>query len=96
MKTTVTSIFGVPGRFFEGEFPDTVCFVPQALVASGHLDQAKYVLEGWASLNIKAQPLNRRLGSHLFPNLKQPVADPRRYTDFKHKLERLRPHAVAA
>ena len=96
MKISITSVFGVPGRFYEGEFPGTICFVPLALVASGQLDQPKYVLEGWASLNIKAQPLHRRLGSHLFPDLKKPVADPGRCAETKHELERLRPRAVAA
>jgi hypothetical protein len=96
MKIMTTSVFGVPGGFYEGEFPGTICFVPAALISAGQLDQPRYVLDGWASLNIKAQPLDRRLGSHLFPDLTKPVADPQRCAETKHELERLRPRAVAA
>ena len=28
MKIMTTSVFGVPGGFYEGEFPGTICFVP--------------------------------------------------------------------
>jgi hypothetical protein len=78
-----------------GLAPDTICFVPLALVEKAQLDRAKYVAGEWASLNIKAQPLNRRLGSHLFPDLRKPVADLARCEPTRLALERLHPSPAA-
>jgi hypothetical protein len=90
-KGPATVVLGMPGRFYGGEIPDTICFVPLALVEKAQLNRAMYVAGEWASLNIKAQPINRRLGSHLFPDLKKPVADLARCEPIRLALERLHP-----
>ena len=69
-------VLGVVGRFFEGEIPGTVCFVPNSLASRRKLDECQYLLQGWASLNIKAQPVELRIGSHLFPDLTKPCDNP--------------------
>ncbi len=60
-KGTATTVLGVTGRFYQGEVPGAICFVPLVLVEESRLNCAKYVAGQWASLNIKAQRLNRRL-----------------------------------
>lgn len=72
MKIRLFTLLDTVGAFFEGEIPGTVCFVPNSLVNGGKLDEGQYMLQGWASLNIKAQPRDLRVGSHLFPDLKRP------------------------
>lgn len=67
-----STVLDTVGSFFEGQIPRTVCFVPSSLISGGKLDEGQYVLQGWASLNIKAQPRDLRVGSHLFPDLKKP------------------------
>lgn len=63
-------VFDVPGNLYEGQIPGTACFVPDSLVKRGKLNEGQYVSQGWATLNIKAQPLGA--GSHLFPDLSKP------------------------
>ncbi|HYG35913.1 MAG TPA: hypothetical protein VEC99_14070 [Clostridia bacterium] len=96
MKLQKCRILGVEGNFYQGEVPDTICFVPFSLIISGKLDEANYVLLGWASLNLKAQPLERRLGSHLFPDLKKPIVDLSRCEAIREEIERLRPQTPQA
>lgn len=83
------SLFGVTGSFFEGQIPDTICFVPDSLVKEGLLDEGLYVVQGWAALNIKAQPFG--IGSHMFPNLMKPIEDEALCAKRCETLIRLRP-----
>jgi hypothetical protein len=68
------NVLGFEGAFFAGEVPGTICFVPASMLLGGQLDRAAYVAQEWASLNIHAQRPELRLGSHLFPDLKQPMS----------------------
>jgi hypothetical protein len=70
MKTL--SVLGSEGYFYEGEFSGTICFVPASAIQAGRLNEALYVAQGWASLNIKAQKPRGGVGSHLFPDLDKP------------------------
>ena len=87
------SILGALGSFFEGTFAGTICFVPRRLIRNGALDDAQYVVEGWASLNIKAQTPRNGIGSHLFPNLDKPCTDVVRCERLKARIEQLRPES---
>lgn len=89
-------VLGTKGTFYEGTLPGTVCFVPFALVESGRLNEGQYVLQGWASLNIKAQQPRGGIGSHLFPNLGKPYADPEGCALLKQRMEQLRPQPITA
>jgi hypothetical protein len=60
------------GRFFKGEISGTVCFVPDSCVIRGRLNAGRYIVQGWASFNRKANPSG--FGSHLFPDLGKPLA----------------------
>jgi hypothetical protein len=95
MRIHTESVLDVEGAFFSGDVPGTVCFVPTSMLSAGQLDRATYVAEGWASLNIHAQPPELRLGSHLFPDLKKPVTQSAAQ-ETKTRLQRLRPQAVGA
>jgi hypothetical protein len=37
------TVISVNGTFYDGEFPDTLCFVPSALIQGGPLDEGQYV-----------------------------------------------------
>lgn len=91
----VDNLLGVEGTFYAGEVPGTVCFVPASMVSEGQLDRARYVADGWTSLNIRAQPSEPRLGSHLFPDLKKPVSAAAVGT-IRRRLEKLSNHAASA
>jgi hypothetical protein len=96
MKIQYFSVLDTSGKFFEGEIPGTVCFVPDSLVTEGRLDQGHYVLQGWASLNIKAQTEHLGIGSHLFPNLCKPFNDKIICDKIKARMTQLRPKALIA
>lgn len=53
------TVLDAAGWFFEGEIPGTVCFVPDHLIQGDKLDEGRYVLQGWAARNLKAQPDDR-------------------------------------
>jgi hypothetical protein len=40
-EAPATTVLGEPGRFYEGEVPDPLRFVPLALVEESRLDRAK-------------------------------------------------------
>ena len=90
------SVLGQEGCFFEGEIPGSVCFVPLSVIREGKLDEARYVEEGWASLNIKAQSPRAGIGSHLFPDLAQPCLNAHACALHRTRLEALRPQAIPA
>jgi hypothetical protein len=87
-------VLGVEGYCYEGELRGTICFVPLTMVRAGRLDDGQYVLQGWASLNIKAQKPRGGIGSHLFPDLSKPYADPVGCERLKARIEQLRPQPV--
>ena len=89
-------VLGVEGCFYEGRLSGTVCFVPFALVQAGRLNEGLYVVQGWASLNIKAQQPRAGIGSHLFPNLAKPYTDPSGCERIKARMEQLRPQPMPA
>ena len=90
------SVLGQEGYFFEGEIPGSVCFVPVTAIRAGKLDEGRYVQQGWASLNIKAQSPRTGIGSHLFPDMSKPCSDANACSCLKARLEALRPQAISA
>ena len=90
------SVLGQEGNFFEGEIPGSVCFVPLTVIKDGKLDEGRYVQQGWASLNIKAQSPRSGVGSHLFPDMQMPCSDADACSRLKIQLEALRPQPVPA
>ena len=97
MKIGMTyEVLGIKGAFFEGTLADTICFVPFTLVQEGRLNEGQYVLQGWASLNIKAQQPRNGIGSHLFPNLNKPFSNAAGCTRMQARMEQLRPQMTAA
>lgn len=96
MKITTSKVLGVEGNFYEGEFSGTICFVSLAVIQGGCLNEGHYVLQGWASLNMKAQQPRGGIGSHLFPNLDKPCTDSAACARIKARIEQLRPQVVAA
>ena len=84
------NVLGTEGGFYEGTFKGTLCFVPHSLIRNGQLDEGRYVAQGWASLNIKAQQPRGGIGSHLFPNLSKPVSDAERCERLKTRIDELR------
>jgi hypothetical protein len=97
MKNIKTfSVLGSEGYFYEGEFSGTICFVPVSAIQAGRLNEALYVAQGWASLNIKAQKPRGGVGSHLFPDLDKPCTDTARCEHIKSRIEQLRPQPISA
>jgi hypothetical protein len=89
------NVLGSRGKFYEGTLAGTICFVPSALLQGGQLNEGQYVLQGWASLNIKAQQPRDGIGSHLFPNLSKPYTDAEGCARMKERMEQFRPHPIA-
>jgi hypothetical protein len=77
MNTPIISVGGRSGCIFEGEVPETYCFVPQDYIrAEGgnvHVAEIEYVCSGWDVRNMR---FNHAVdGEHLFPNVLRPVND---------------------
>jgi hypothetical protein len=96
MKIKMFTVLEVVGQFYEGDVPGTVCFVPNNLIRGNKLDEGPYVLEGWASLNIKAQPEDMGIGSHLFPDLQKPYANQSVCAKIAERIANQRPQLVKA
>jgi hypothetical protein len=66
------NVLGTEGSFYDGEIPGTICFVPAELLQAGLLEKERYVLDGWASLNMKAQKPFVCAVRYLFPDPAHP------------------------
>ncbi|HVU17222.1 MAG TPA: hypothetical protein VHD32_09855 [Candidatus Didemnitutus sp.] len=77
MNTPTISIAGQTGRIFEGEVPETFCFVPQDCIQDDgdavRVEELDYVVSGWDVRNMRFN--DRVEGRHLFPNVLRPVSD---------------------
>lgn len=77
MKTHTVTARGRPGFIFEGEFPQTYCFVPiECLDSEGdiiRLAEVEYVRTGWAERNMRFNDAGE--GHHLFPNAQRMISD---------------------
>jgi hypothetical protein len=77
MNTPIISIGGRSGQIFEGEVPETFCFVPQDYITEEgdnvRVAEIDYVCSGWDVRNMR---FNHAVdGEHLFPNVHRPVND---------------------
>lgn len=80
-------INGIPGRVYQGQWPDTLCFVPNVALEDGRLLREVYVGQKFSELNFLANN-NVSIGNSLFPDLEQPVTEPdSRLTAFILRLE---------
>ena len=77
MKTSTITIAGRPGCVFEGELPDTFCFVPEdCIIAEGNslrVAEGDYIRSRWDVRNVRSNDAAE--GQHLFPNAERPLAD---------------------
>jgi len=68
---------GQIGSLFEGEFPETLCFVPDVCIdrAGDHVRvvEGAYLRSGWDVRNMRFNDAGE--GQHLFPNMERPVVD---------------------
>lgn len=91
MKSLTITIGGKAGCLFEGEVPETFCFVPQDFIRSEpdglHVAEANYLRSGWGARNLRCNDAGD--GHHLFPNPHRPVSDldDRRVQTFLHRIE---------
>lgn len=77
MSTPIVSVAGQSGRLFEGEVPETYCFVPQEFILGEgdavRVEELHYVVSGWDVRNMR---FNQSVeGEHLFPDVRRPVND---------------------
>jgi hypothetical protein len=77
MNTPTISVGGRAGQIFEGEVPETFCFVPQDYITEEgenvRVAEIDYVCSGWDVRNMR---FNHAVdGEHLFPNVLRPVSD---------------------
>ena len=77
MKTPIVTVAGHLGSVFEGEIPETFCFVPRECVTGEGDDvqvaELDYVRSGWDVRNMRFN--DAAYGEHLFPNARRPVSD---------------------
>lgn len=77
MNAPTVVVAGASGVVFEGETPDTFCFVPQQCVREDNgklrVDEIDYVKSGWDVKNVRFS--NPPFGNHLFPNSDRVVQD---------------------
>lgn len=77
MNTPIVTVRGRPGCIFEGEVPETYCFVPQDLIDDKgdevQVAEGDYVRNGWDVRNMRSNQSSS--GEHLFPNVRRPVSD---------------------
>lgn len=76
MKTATITIDGRTGRVFEGEIPETYCFVPEeCIIADGdtlRVAEGDYIRGHWDVRNMRCNETSE--GQHLFPNSQRPIA----------------------
>lgn len=69
MNAPTVTVNGRPGLIFEGEIPETYCFVPQECLsvdADGeHVNEIQYLRSGWDVRNMRCNETPD--GNHLFP-----------------------------
>jgi hypothetical protein len=77
MNIPIISIAGRSGGIFEGELPETVCFVPRECITGEgeeiRLAEIEYVCDGWDVRNMRFNA--DADGNHLFPDVRRPVKD---------------------
>ncbi len=77
MKTATITIDGRTGRVFEGEIPETYCFVPEEFIFSDgeglRVDEGNYIRSRWDVRNMRFNDAGE--GQHLFPNAQRLMAD---------------------
>lgn len=77
MITPIVIPDGQVGYIFEGEAPQTFCFVPEACVKTNggevSIDEMEYVRSGWDLKNMRMS--NAPSGNHLFPRASHPAND---------------------
>jgi len=75
MKTNAVTIDGHQGSIFEGELPETYCFVPEECISTDraglHVNELDYVRSGWDVRNMRFSETTD--GQHLFPKPLCPV-----------------------
>jgi hypothetical protein len=77
MPLTNTNNTDTDGKYYEGQLPNTVCFVPQNCInPNGSLNINNYVTNGWAQKNAYANYL-KIIGSHIYPRLDKPTKKPK-------------------
>jgi len=77
MKTPTITIDGRTGRVFEGEIPETYCFVPEdCIIAEGdnvRVAEGDYIRGRWDVRNMRYNETSE--GQHLFPNSQRPIVE---------------------
>lgn len=75
--TPLVEVGGTPGVVFEGELPETFCFVPESCVSVEHgetkVNELDYVRSHWDERNMRVSPMLD--GKRLFPKPDRPVHD---------------------
>jgi hypothetical protein len=91
MNAPIVAVTDRSGLIFEGEIPETYCFVPRECIsvdaAGAHLDEISYVQSGWDVRNMRLSDTTD--GEHLFPNTDHKVVD-FESAAIKQFLERMR------
>ena len=91
MEPSTLFIGGLDGFIFEGEAPQTCCFVPAYCLSSEdgvfRVDEGDYVRSGWGVRNMRFNDAGG--GQHLFPDARRPIVatDSDRVRTFIHRLE---------
>ncbi len=77
MKNPTITIDGRTGCIFEGEIPETFCFVPEeCIIAEGEnvrVAEGDYIRGRWDVRNMRFNDAGE--GQHLFPNAQRPLVD---------------------
>ncbi len=77
MKTPTITVDGRTGCVFEGEQPETYCFVPEDCllpeVEGVRVLEGDYVRSRWDLRNMRCNDAGE--GQHLFPKTQNPVVD---------------------
>ena len=77
MTPPLITIGGRNGCIFEGEIPQTYCFVPEYCIQSvgdrTEVAEGEYMRSGWDLRNMRFNEAGE--GQHLFPNAQRPVAN---------------------
>ncbi len=75
MKNLIVKAGGHLGRIYEGENPQTYCFVPDDCIifedGKVRIEEGDYIRSGWDVRNMRFN--DSGLGQHLFPNLDRPI-----------------------
>ena len=77
MKTPTITVDGRTGCVFEGELPQTYCFVPEDCMLSEvggvRVLEGDYIRGRWDVRNVRCNDAAE--GQHLFPNTRSPIFD---------------------